>query len=104
MVMDDHYANVPIRYDGLDADHHQIELYLLGESLQGIARILGVTGHFLATGTYAKQLQALDVRVYVTEPKANCYSIQAVLDFAKQYEILSGSIVLLPTILSWIFA
>ncbi len=35
-----------IRYDGLDAERHQIELLLLGESLEGVARILGVTGHF----------------------------------------------------------
>ncbi len=55
-------AELPIRYDGKDAEQHRIELHLLGESLQGVARILGVTGHFVATGQYAKQLQALDVK------------------------------------------
>jgi hypothetical protein len=95
---------IPIRYDGLDAERHQIDLYLLGESIRGLARILAVTGHFLSTGTYAKQFQALDVKVYVSEPKANCFSVHAVIEFAKQYQILSGSIVMLPTLLSWIFA
>lgn len=100
----EHITNIPIRYDGLDAERHEIDLYLLGESLRGFARILGVTAHFLVTGEYAKQMQALDVKVYVSEPKANCFSIHAILDFAKQYEILSGSVLLLPALLSWIFA
>lgn len=97
-------AVVPIRYDGLDAERHQIELHLLGESLQGMARILGVSGHFLATKQYAKQLQALDVKVYVDEPKANCFTIQAILDFTKEQQLLSGTITLLPALLAWIFA
>lgn len=95
---------VPIRYDGLDAERHQIELHLLGESLQGMARILAVSGHFLATKQYAKQLQALDVKVYVDEPKANCFTVQAVLDFAKEQQLLAGTITLLPAFLAWIFA
>ena len=31
-------AIIPIRYDGLDAEQHQIDLGALGESLQGIAK------------------------------------------------------------------
>jgi uncharacterized membrane-anchored protein YhcB (DUF1043 family) len=98
-------AIVPIRYDGLDAERHQIELLLLGESLEGVARILGVTGHFLATGTYAKQIQALDVRVYVAEPKANCFSLSAVIEFTKQQQLLAGVAgVVLGPLIGWIIA
>ena len=94
---------VPIRYDGLDADAHQIELTTLGESLQGIARIIGVSSHFLITFEYAKQLQALDVRVLVQEPKANCFSIHAVVEFAQQHQILSGSFgATLCTLVTWL--
>jgi len=57
--MTDSVATIQIRYDGIDAEGHQIQLHLLGESMQGIARILAVSGHFAATGQYAKQLQAL---------------------------------------------
>jgi hypothetical protein len=98
-------AIVPIRYDGLDAEQHQIELLLLGESLQGVSRILAMSGHFIATGSYAKQIQALDVKVYVTEPKANCFSLAAAIEFAKQQQVLAGvaSVVLGPLI-GWIVA
>lgn len=99
-------AIVPIRYDGRDAEQHQIELFLLGESLGGVARILAVVGHFVVTGgTYAKQLQALDVKVYVAEPKANCYTIPAIVQFAQQQQLLAGvaSVVLAPLI-GWIVA
>lgn len=38
------------------------------------------------------------------EPKANCFSVQAVLDFARENQIFSGGIMLLPVLLSAIFA
>lgn len=103
--MDGNLAVVPIRYDGLDAERHQIELHLLGESLAGVARILAVSGHFIATGQYAKQIQALDVKVYVSEPKANCFTVDAAIEFAKQQQLLSGFAgVILGPLLGWIFA
>jgi hypothetical protein len=102
--MAEHFAVVPIRYDGLDAERHQIELQWLGESCQGIARILAVTGHFVATGQYAKQMQSLDVKVYVDEPKANCFTIHAVIDFAKDQQLFAGfGVAALGGIITWLF-
>lgn len=98
-------AIVPIRYDGLDAERHQIDLNLLGESLQGAGRILATVGHFVATQQYQRQLQTLDVKVYVDEPKANCWTIPAMLTFAKEQQLFAGiAAVVLAPILTWIFA
>jgi len=99
-------SNLQIRYDGKDADRHEIELHALGESLQGMARIIGVTGHFIATGRYARKLESLDVKVYVAEPRANCYSLQAGLQFIESHPVLISSIVapLMTALITWIFA
>lgn len=102
---ENNFAIVPIRYDGMDAERHQIELCSLGESLQGMARVLSVTGHFMVTQEYAKQYQAHDVKVLVAEPKANCFTIQAVIQFAHQQQIFSGlASATLATVLTWLFA
>ena len=97
-------ATIPIRYDGLDAEQHKIDLMLLGESIQGIGRVLATVGHFAVTGQYAKQKQALDVKVYVCEPRANCFSITAVLEFAKEQQLLQGGIgTIIGVLLAWLF-
>ena len=99
-------AIIPIRYDGLDAEQHQIDLGALGESLQGMAKVLGVVGHYAVTGKYAKQVQALDVRVVAhEEPKANCYRIDAALQFVQQHGLLQGAAAALVTaVVGWIIA
>ncbi|WP_445978271.1 DUF7946 domain-containing protein [Stenotrophomonas muris] len=98
-------AVVPIRYDGGDAANHQIELNVLGESLQGMARILAVTGNFAATGEYAKQYQAMNVKVLVKEPRANCYTLDAVIQFAQQQQLFSGVAgPLIGGLVGWIFS
>ncbi len=43
---------IRIRYDGLDATNHELELGSLAESLRGLSRIISVTGNFVATGRY----------------------------------------------------
>lgn len=67
-----------IRYEGGDADHHAIDLSQLGQSLQGMARVLAVSAHFAQTGKYNKQYDALSVKV-VAEPvdEHHCYEISA---------------------------
>ncbi|MDR7192716.1 hypothetical protein [Luteimonas terrae] len=99
-------AVIPIRYDGLDAESHQIDLAALGESLQGMSKVLGVVGHFVVTGKYAKQVQALDVRVVaLEEPKANCFRIDAALQFVQQQGMLQGSIgAVIGVIVTWLVA
>lgn len=67
-----------IRYEGGDANSHQIDLQQLGISLQGFARILAVSAHFAKTGEYKKQLDSLSVRV-VANPvqEHHCHEVSA---------------------------
>ena len=98
-------AEVPIRYDGGDADAHSIELSVLGESMQGMARVLAVTGNFVVTGDYVKQYQAMDVRVLVKEPEANCYTIVALIQSVAQHPLFVGSAsAAVGSIVTWLFA
>lgn len=80
-----------IRFDGLDAESHEIDLFTLGESLKGIARIAGTAGSFALTQKYSKYFLAHDVRVLAREPKANCFSVPLVWSFVQQHQILAGS-------------
>jgi hypothetical protein len=96
--------DIPIRYDGLDAASHQIELNSFGESLQGMARVLAVTGNLIVTGRYVKQYQAQDIRVLVREPEANCVTVHAMLQFAPQQQIFAGvGDTILGALLAWLF-
>ncbi len=81
-----------IRYEGGDADAHQVDLSQLGQSLQGFARILAVCGHFIQTGKYNKSYQALSVQVYASPVEEhNCYEIFAsIKSLVGSKEIWSG--------------
>lgn len=81
---------VPVTYDGKAAEEHKIDLYALGGSLQGVARILAVASHFVVTGEYAKQFGTQEVKVYAREPQAKCFEVSAIIEFAKQHQIFSG--------------
>lgn len=102
---DENLAVVPIRYDGGDAEAHSIELNMLGESMQGMARVLAMTGNFVVTGEYVKQYQAMDVRVLVKEPVANCYTIVALIQSVAQHPLFAGSAsAAVGSIVTWLFA
>ncbi|MFJ5538533.1 DUF7946 domain-containing protein [Vreelandella titanicae] len=81
-----------IRYEGLDAERHQIDMMSLGESLQGFGRIYSVIGHYAATGQYAKQAQALSVKTYAQEAEAKCFSIIGYISTAAQAGMFEGSV------------
>jgi protein 40A len=103
--MSSEIARLTLRFDGLDATSHQIDLYSLGESLQGFARILSTVGHFSATQEYSKNFSVHVVKTYAQEVRANCFSVDMVIDWASQNQIFSGSAgVALGSILSWIFS
>lgn len=94
-----------IRYDGMDSDQGEIELFSLGESLKGIARIAATTGHFALTEKYSRHFISHDVKVVAHPPKANCFSIDVTWEFVKQHQLLSGSFgvimaVLIPLVFS----
>jgi hypothetical protein len=77
--MDQEALRIVLRYDGLDADKHAIDLNQLGQSIQGAAKLLGSAGHIAVTGQFAKQQQALSVRVLAGPAQANCYEFAALL-------------------------
>lgn len=72
--------SLSIRYEGGDADDHSIDLNQLGQSLQGLARVLAVSAHFATTGKYNKQFDTLSVKV-VAKPvdEHHCYEVSATL-------------------------
>lgn len=103
--MADIETSIKIQYDGMDAEDHEIELFALGDSLKGIARISAVAGHFAATQKYSRRLTSHEVRVIAREPKANCFSLDVLWSFVQQHQILSGSFgvivaVLIPYVLA----
>lgn len=100
---------IPIRYEGIDADRHEIELGSFGESIQGISRILATTGNFALTETFVKKLPAHDVRVLVRTTDHHCFEVVAVLKSVLQHPI--GGVVfsgigtaLLTALVSYVFA
>lgn len=94
-----------IRYDGLDAEEHEIDLGLLGESLKGVDRILAVAGNFAATQKFVQHKDALSVRVLAGPPKAHCYELTAILTWVSQNG-LAATIVggLTVSLVSYIFS
>lgn len=79
-----------IRYEGGDAVAHKIEMSSLAESLDGFSRIYAVVGHFVATGEYAKQLQALSAKAYAQGTEAKCFSVAGLLNWATANGIFQG--------------
>jgi hypothetical protein len=77
--MDHDFLPIIIRYEGLDADKHVIELGHLGRSIQGASRLLGSAGSIVVTGQFAKQSQALSVRVLAGQPEAHCWELPAII-------------------------
>jgi hypothetical protein len=86
------FAPISIRYEGIDADRHEIELGPLGESLQGFAKTIAVTANFAATGRLAVHADALDVRV-IARPvdEHHCFEVVAfVSGLVQSKEFWSG--------------
>lgn len=82
---------ITLRYDGLDADFHKIELSSLAESLKGASKVISSVGNFTATQKFIKKQPNQEIAVYATGAKANCFSVQLIMDFVGQHQILSGS-------------
>lgn len=78
-----------IRFDGLDADEHEIDLGLLAESLKGLSRIIGVAGNFAATGHYVQHKDALDVRVVALPAEGHCFELWAAVKTLSENPLIS---------------
>lgn len=84
---------IEVCYDGLDAKNHIISASELAESMAGFARIFGTVYHFTTTGVYVKKAPAQDVKIYVTESQARCYSIFfEAWEIARQQQVFQGLI------------
>lgn len=95
---------ISLRFDGLDADSHEIDLFALGESLQGFARIISTVGHFAVTHTYSKNFSAHCVKTVAKEPIASCYKLDLVLNWVQQNQIFAGSVgTLLGVLIPFLF-
>lgn len=96
-----------VRFQGGDAANHEIDLRLLGESLQGFGRCFAVAANFAATGTPALHADAMDVRVFARPaPEHHCFEVWAnvkpILE-SKEFWTGAAAIVLTP-ILTYIFS
>ena len=84
------YGNaIIIRYDGLDADRHEIDMALLGESLQGFSKIIGVVGNFAATERIITHKDAFVLKVVVSPPLSHCFEIMAVLKWVNDIPLIT---------------
>lgn len=96
---------ISLRYDGKDALNHEIDLNCLGESLKGFSKVLSTAASFSATQKYSKYMNYQEVKVYAREAKANCFTLDAALNFVTQNQLFSGiAATILGAILQYIFA
>ena len=70
---------VILRYDGLDAENHLVDLAQVAISLQGAAQLIGSASSAIMTGQYAKRSPALSVRVYAGIPRDGCWQLPAII-------------------------
>ncbi|MFG1371523.1 hypothetical protein V5F32_05040 [Xanthobacter oligotrophicus] len=92
-------SQIIIRFDGLDAERHEIELSALATSLSGISRIVGVSANFAATQKLNLHQDALSVRVYATPPEAHCFELFVWVKWAAEQPLISATVAGLTVVL-----
>ena len=80
---------VVIRYDGLDAAEHVVELRALAQSLQGLSRIISASAHFAITEKVSTRRDTQDVRIVVTAPRDGCFIISLVVQYAHHHPLIT---------------
>ena len=100
---------IVIRFDGLDADRHELELRSLSEALDGLSRIIGASSHFAVTQEISLRKDQQTVRVVARAPRDGCFVIDAFVQFShhhpmfKEYAIATVAGLTVVSI-SYIFA
>lgn len=83
---------IVIRYDGLDAERHEVDLNLLAESMKGLARIIGVSGNFAATGKLILRSDLYSVKVLAQAPERHCFELSVVLRWISENPLVSTTV------------
>lgn len=95
---------VRIRFDGLDADHGEIEIAAFSDSLKGLGRIAGVCGNFAATLKYVQHRDAMDVKVVVRPPSEGSFEIWAAVEWVSQNPLIATTVGgLFVTLITYVF-
>jgi hypothetical protein len=68
-----------LKYDGLDASDHRLDLGQIGRSLHGAAQLLGTAASIVSTGEYAKRSTAMPVRILAGTPRTGSWEIPAII-------------------------
>lgn len=73
------FEPIQIRFDGLDAENHKIDLAQFGKSALGISKIMATTAQFVATGNYRQTQRKIDYKVLIGRAEDNCITFEAVI-------------------------
>lgn len=65
-------VQIPIKYDGLDADRSEIALIELGESLQGAGKLIRSAGNVVFY-----ERRSIQLKVFAAPPRSGTYEIVA---------------------------
>lgn len=100
---------IVIRFDGLDADRHEMELVGLSEALDGLARIIAATSNFAISQEYSLRRDTQRVRVVARTPKDGCFIINAIVQYAHHHPMFKDYAIeviaaLTVTLITYIFA
>lgn len=103
----DNVSFIAVRYEGNEAEQHEIELRQLGESIQGFARIFAMCANVLGTGKITRHLDSLDVRVMaVPVAEHHCFEVLAkIKSLAMSKDLWSGVFgVLLAAVVQYVLS
>jgi hypothetical protein len=78
-----------IRYDGLDAERHEIDMALFTDSIHGLARIIGVAGNFAATEKVILQKNAFVIKAVISTPQSHCFEISVWLKWINENPLIT---------------
>jgi len=98
-----------IRFDGLDADRHEMELVGLSEALDGLARIIAASSNFAITQEYSIRRDTQRVRVVATAPKDGCFLMHTFIQYAHHHPMFKDYAIqviapLTAAVITYIFA
>lgn len=94
-----------IKYEGLDADKHEIELSSFAESLKGLEKIISVAANFAVSQRYVKRRDAMVGRVMATTPSEGSFDFPVIFSWISQNGLASTTVGgLIVVLVSYIFS